>query len=309
MVDVNLADAVGRMTTGVTRYLVTIGVDEVTGRMTKTATIEEGRAVTPIDRGEMAAFPSLDEAGIGDTLGESLLSEDDRVPQIPSDLFAGVVGLEYERSVLRHCLSGEWSPRKHALIVGGPGSAKSFLLEQVRPLPETRYVTEFSRAEIRRVVGESMQGSGVLLIDEIDKADRDAQDALLVLMDGNLAPAIHGQSEERHVEIRVIGACNDPSRLSDPLRSRFHLLALPEYGVEQRTKVMTAILETREGISPELAAQIAGQVAPYSADVRLAERIAEAHLSDPDLAAQMVARLGNAQALPARKPPKPLPSP
>jgi hypothetical protein len=310
MVDANLADAVGRMTTGVTRYLVTIGVDEVTGRMTKTASLEEGRTAPRIDPGESAPFPSLDEAPIGATLGESLLSDEDRVPAVPTDLFAGVVGLEYERAVLRHCLSGEWSPRKHALVYGAPGSAKSFLLEQIRSLPETRYITEFSRAELRRIVSEQMDGTGVLLIDEIDKADRDAQDALLVIMDGNLAPAIHGQSQERHVEIRVIGAANFPERLTDPLRSRFNALPLPEYGVEQRKAVMTAILEKRPGMTPADAAEIAGLVAPHSADVREAERIAEARASDPELAAQMANRLGAGHAgVAPRKAPKPVPSP
>ena len=35
MVDANIADAVGKATAGVSRYLVTIATDEITGRMTR----------------------------------------------------------------------------------------------------------------------------------------------------------------------------------------------------------------------------------------------------------------------------------
>ena len=296
-----LADAVGKMTTGITRYLVTIGIDEVSGRMTK-ETLPDGRSVMAVDTAELAPFPSLDEARVGESLGDAVGYEAEAAPPpIPEETFAGVVGLEYERAVLRHCLGGEWTPRKHALITGPPGSAKSFLLERVIALPNARYITEYTRAGLRRIVGEEMGGSGILAIDEIEKADRDAQDALLTIMDGHLAPALHGQTEATVVTVRVIGAANYPERLTDPLRSRFNVLALPDYGIEQRKAVMASVLEQREGISPEMAQRIAGLVAPHSADVRAAERIAEAELTDPKLAAQMAERLGKAPA-PAPRP-------
>ena len=293
MANPQLADAVGKMTTGITRYLVTIGIDEISGRMTK-ETLPDGRSVMAVDTAELAPFPSLDEARVGESLGSAIELEEEASPAVPEETFAGVVGLEYERAVLRHCLGGEWTPRKHALITGPPGSAKSFLLERVIALPNARYITEYTRAGLRRIVGEEMGGTGILAIDEIEKADRDAQDALLVIMDGHLAPALHGQTEATVVTVRVIGAANYPERLTDPLRSRFNVLALPDYGIEQRKAVMASVLEQRPGITPEMAQRIAGLVAPHSADVRAAERIAEAELTDPALAAQMAERLGKA---------------
>ncbi len=132
----------------------------------------------------------------------------------------------------------------------------------------------------------------ILVIEEIDDASTDAQAALLPLMsDALVAPAIHGATTVDRVEVRVIATANDAQRLLPALRDRFTDLPMGDYSPEERRSVIEGFLIERDGMDPSEAAEIAGLIAPVSASVRDAERLADARREDPELGKQMAERL------------------
>ena len=289
-------DLVAEVSRVITRGTVALVSDVVHGRIVKR--LEGGRTVSTVEFDEpLPPLPDLSD-GEDRQLGESLRLQTIGTTTVDAEtgdaVFAGVVGLDYEKGQLRRCIDGPWSPNKNILLSGPPGSAKTMFLEALRPLPETRYIVgqRMTPAGLHALLSEGEGGPRprILLIDELDKTPGDAQAALLTVIDGSLAPAIHGAAAEEHIEVQVVAAVNEPARLIVPLRQRFIELPLTEYTTAEREAVLRSYLRRRE-VPEERAADIATRVAAATGSVREGQQLAEMELDDPALAEQMAQRL------------------
>jgi MoxR-like ATPase len=312
-------EAAGEVATFVTRGALTMVSEAargaLAGRMTGTFVTEEVPKYGPLP-------PLTESLHLGDTIGSQVIAEQEAADlegqrlTLPAGVFDTVVGLDYERGIVRMCVEGE-APQS-VLLVGDPGTGKSILMQATREaLPEEgRYVDgkQMTPAALAHVVADPRVR--VLFIDEIEKADRDAQEALLELMLGRVSTAKMGNIQEITKDLRVIAAANDPGRMSAALRDRFIEIELPHYTQDQRREVMSKVLQTRHGTSALDAERIAREVAPHSTSIRDAEQVAWAEREDPALAREMTERIRKRAAVqpaataprtaaPSAKPPKP----
>lgn len=228
-------------------------------------------------------------------LGDTLAATPER-DLFPNDLLDVVVGLDHEKRVIKAIVTSQ-NYRLHALMVGPPGSAKSLILDLIRAgIPE----------ESRIVVGNQATAAGmkkllldpghprILLFEELDKAPREAQEAMLTAMDGivtDTTGAPGGQHEDLNLEVHIIAAANDTRPLIAPLLNRFVLLHLRDYTQAERREVMVKMLEKRMDFPADEAKQIADLVAAKGT-IRDAEHIGALWKDDPEVARAHVARLG-----------------
>lgn len=286
------------------RGIINIATGEITGRLTR-ASIENEAPLPPISADfempesfrlaaggeELPPMPALGEdRELGDTF--------DATPEreaFPPNLLDVVVGLEHEKRVIRTVVTSV-NYRLHVLMVGPPGSAKSLILDLLRAgIPD----------ETRIVVGNQARAAGIknllldqnhpriLLFEELDKAPREVQEALLTAMDGKVTNAIGtsgGQSEQLDLEVHIIAAANDIRLIIAPLLQRFTVLQLRDYTEAERHEVMVKLLEKRMEFDAPEAKEIADLVAPVGT-IRDAEHVGGLWKEDPDLARDHAARL------------------
>ena len=306
-------EAAGEVATFVTRGALTLVSEAargaLAGRMTGTFVTEEvGKPYGPLP-------PLSESVHLGDTIGSTVIAEQEAADlegqrlTLPPGVYDTVVGLDYERGIVRMCVEGE-APQS-VLLVGDPGTGKSILMQATREaLPEEgRYVDgkQMTPAALAHVIADPRVR--VLFIDEIEKADRDAQEALLELMLGRVSTAKMGNIQEITKDLRVIAAANDPARMSAALRDRFIEIELPHYTQDQRREVMSKVLQARHGTAPADAERIAREVAPHSTSIRDAEQVAWAERENPALAREMTERIRKRAAVQPAAPRKAAPSP
>ena len=85
----------------------------------------------------------------------------------------------------------------------------------------------------------------VICIDELDKMHRTFQNQLLNFMESGRVK-VDQQKKQYDFEIRgakVFATCNELSRISKPLQSRFRILQLPRYNEEQFIKFSVKVLK------------------------------------------------------------------
>jgi len=216
-------------------------------------------------------------------VGEPLADGDDT---IPDDLFSVVTGHDVVKVLILRALMAERPV--HVLLEGGPGSAKSLLLDELARLGGSRYILgqTTTRAGLVDVL---LAGPRYLLIDEIaDATDRDLSILLPVMESGRVSRTHHGRHEERRTPVSVFAACNSSRNLRPALLARFMHVLIPEYAPDELQRVMAGFLVEREGVEPELAEEIAARVARRSRNVRHAAMIARLAGGDRRVAAELI---------------------
>lgn len=200
-------------------------------------------------------------------VGESLALSD--------DMFEDIIGHEDVKELLRAALHAE--KPVHVLLAGPPALAKSLFLWDIEQAAAEQAVwlvgSATSKAGLWDVMAE--HEPRILLIDELDKMNAADTAALLSLMEGGrLVRAKKGRALSVTVAIRVIAATNQLTRLSPELKSRFAIRKLNPYDQAQYRTVVKGVLVRHEGVSPELAEEIAQRLEGKSQDVRDAVRVA-----------------------------------
>jgi holliday junction DNA helicase RuvB len=178
------------------------------------------------------------------------------------DLFQEIYGHENIKALMNMALRSEKSV--HVLLTSPPGMAKTQFLLAIRNTFEN---------ESCFVVGSNSTKKGIidllfenrphtLLIDELETMSYDTQESLLNLMEtGIISETKKTYNREMQLDnIKVFATSNDTKNLLSPLLSRFIVLIIPPYTDEEFIEIAVQRLTNEEGISEELAIEIAKQV-------------------------------------------------
>jgi MoxR-like ATPase len=155
--------------------------------------------------------------------------------------FNNIHGYNDIKDLVRRALAAE--DNYNLLFVGPPASAKTlFLLGILESKKGVYFDGSNTTNRILDVLEEKRPK--IICIDELDKMPRQFQEKLLNFMESGHIKV--NQMRKQHDFIikgaKVFAACNEITRLSKPLQSRFRRLYLPPYTEEQFLEVAAKVL-------------------------------------------------------------------
>src|SRR5215831_8343356 len=157
------------------------------------------------------------------------------------DGFAKIQGYEDIKDIVKRVL--ELDENYNLLFVGPPSSSKTLFLQGILEIKSGVYFDgSNTTSRILDVLQE--RRPKIICIDELDKMSRQFQNQLLNFMESGTVK-VDQQKKQYDFEIndvKVFTSCNDISRLSKPLQSRFRCLFLPRYTEEQFLDVSEKVL-------------------------------------------------------------------
>ena len=218
---------------------------------------------------------------LGRALVSSKQQEDAAAPdttqplEIDEIIFSDIVGHDEVKELLTACLLAE--KPVHLLLAGPPALAKTLFLWDIERAAGDRAIWLIGSATSKsglwdKVAERHLQ---IILIDELDKMNAVDTAGLLSMMEGGrLVRAKKGRELDLLNQVRVVAASNHLNMLSPELKSRFAIRTLSAYSREEFLTVVRGVLVSREGLSPETAAEIARQLDGRTQDVRDAIRVA-----------------------------------
>jgi DNA polymerase III delta prime subunit len=155
--------------------------------------------------------------------------------------FENIQGYDDLKDIVRRTLDAE--DNYNLLFIGPPASAKTlFLLGIIEYKKGVYFDGSNTTNRILDVLEEKRPK--IICIDELDKMSRQFQEKLLNFMEsGHIkVDQMRRQYDFKIKGAKVFGACNEISRLSKPLQSRFRRLHLPRYTEEQFLDVAAKVL-------------------------------------------------------------------
>ncbi|MBF4481819.1 MAG: AAA family ATPase [Dehalococcoides mccartyi] len=191
------------------------------------------------------------------------------------DLFTDIIGHEDVKALLKAILLSE--KPVHVMLTGPPALAKTLFLWDIEQTFGEQAIwlvgSATSKAGLWDLVAE--REPKILLIDEMDKMNAIDMAALLTMMEGGrLVRAKRGRELDINNPLKVVAASNRLEKLSPELRSRFAIRKLNPYSRSEFLTVVKGVLVRKEGLSNEMAEEIARKLDGRSQDVRDAIRIA-----------------------------------
>ncbi|MEQ4489538.1 MAG: AAA family ATPase [Dehalococcoides mccartyi] len=191
------------------------------------------------------------------------------------DLFTDIIGHEDIKALLKAILLSE--KPVHVMLTGPPALAKTLFLWDIEQTFGEQAIwlvgSATSKAGLWDMVAE--REPKILLIDEMDKMNAVDMAALLTMMEGGrLVRAKRGRELDINNPLKVIAASNRLEKLSPELRSRFAIRKLNPYSRSEFLTVVKGVLVRKEGLSNEMAEEVARKLDGRSQDVRDAIRIA-----------------------------------
>lgn len=192
-----------------------------------------------------------------------------------SNMFNDIIGYPDIKELLRECLQLE--KPIHVLLEGPPAMAKSLFLwdiERVWGMEAMWMVgSATSRAGLWDAVAEKKPR--ILLIDELDKMPSAESNALLTLMEtGRLVRTKVHRQLDIQLTVWVVACANRTYNMSGELLSRFKVKKISEYNAVEFRNVVTSALVSHEGVTTDIAAEIAMRLVGKTHDVRDAVRTA-----------------------------------
>jgi MoxR-like ATPase len=155
--------------------------------------------------------------------------------------FENIQGYDDLKDIVRRALDAE--DNYNLLFIGSPACAKTlFLLGIIEYKKGVYFDGSNTTNRILDVLDEKRPK--IICIDELDKMPKQFQDKLLNFMEsGHIkVDQMRRKYDFRIKGAKVFAACNEASRLSKPLQSRFRRLHLPSYTEEQFLKVSVKVL-------------------------------------------------------------------
>ena len=163
------------------------------------------------------------------------------------DLFRKEIGFEnihgYDdiKDIVKRAIDAE--DNYNLLFIGPPASAKTlFLLGIIEYKKGVYFDGSNTTNRILDILDEKRPK--VICIDELDKMPKQFQEKLLNFMEsGHIkVDQMRKQYDFKIKGAKVFGACNEITRLSRPLQSRFRRLHLPSYTEQQFLEVSVKVL-------------------------------------------------------------------
>jgi MoxR-like ATPase len=155
--------------------------------------------------------------------------------------FGNIEGYDDIKDIVRRALDAE--DNYNLLFIGPAASAKTlFLLGILESKKGVYFDGSNTTNRILDVLEEKT--SKIICIDELDKMPKQFQEKLLNFMESGHVKVdqIRRRYDFTIKGAKVFAACNEITRLSKPLQSRFRRLHLPSYNEEQFLQVCTKVL-------------------------------------------------------------------
>jgi MoxR-like ATPase len=155
--------------------------------------------------------------------------------------FNNIHGYDDIKDLVRRALDAE--DNYNLLFIGPPASAKTLFLSGILESKKGVYFDGSNTTNRILDVLEEKRPK-IICIEELDKMPRQFQEKLLNFMEsGHIkVDQIRKQYDFRIKGAKVFAACNEITRLSKPLQSRFRRLHLPPYTEEQFLDVAAKVL-------------------------------------------------------------------
>ena len=149
----------------------------------------------------------------------------------------------------------------HILLVGKPGTAKTmFLTEVMRSIKQSYFIVGSNTSKAGLVNQLFERKPKYLLIDELDKMNSSDQTSLLHLMEtGIISETKIKKTRQLELTSWVFATANSCEKIIDPLLSRFVVLEIPAYTIEEFAKIAVERL-TREKVDRQMASVISQKV-------------------------------------------------
>ena len=200
---------------------------------------------------------------LGQIMDDYTISQEER-------FFSSIYGYEDIKKLLMRCIFAKQST--HVLFIGPPGCCKTvFLLEMARGLDNKAYFMDATSASGPGIIDYLFETDiKYLLVDEIDKLQRRDQSVLLNLMENNvLVETKVGKTRKKEMKVSVFATCNNISKISNALKSRFIVLQLEEYSYIQFLEIAKHLLAKIYDMNEALSTMIADAIwSSGSKDVR-----------------------------------------
>lgn len=149
----------------------------------------------------------------------------------------------------------------HILLLGSPGSAKTMFLTEIMQHYMASYFVVGSNTTKAGLVNQLFERRPkFLLIDELEKMSVGDQTSLLHLMEtGIISETKINKTRQIQLISWVFATANRDKKIIEPLLSRFVVLRIPEYTLEQFEQIAVSRL-TKENVGKEMALIIAEKV-------------------------------------------------
>ena len=155
--------------------------------------------------------------------------------------FENIQGYDDIKDIVKRAVDAE--DNYNLLFIGPPASAKTLFLLGIL---ESRKGVYFDGSNTTNRILDVLQEKRpkIICIDELDKMPKQFQEKLLNFMEsGHIkVDQVRKQYDFKIKGAKVFAACNEITRLSRPLQSRFRRLHLPRYTEDQFLEVSTKVL-------------------------------------------------------------------
>jgi len=184
--------------------------------------------------------------------------------------FDKIQGYDDIKEIVKRALNG--SDTYNLIFIGSPASGKTLFLEGIMEIRKDAVYFDATNMTNRILDILEEKRPKIICIDEIEKASKNWQEKLLNFMESG---RIKVDQQKKSYDFIINGAkvfstCNDISRLSKPLQSRFRKIFLPKYSQEQFLNVCEKIMQK---LSPSIARYIGAKVYETDGDVRNALQV------------------------------------
>jgi Holliday junction DNA helicase RuvB len=164
-------------------------------------------------------------------------------------LFTPIVGYsDIKKLLMRSILSKE---QTHILLTGPPATSKTvFLLEMSKELSDTYFIDGTATSGVGIIdFLFSHPNARIILIDEIEKINKKDQTVLYNLMETGILTEVKSQKtkgfRQQKMNVKIFATCNELDKLTQPLKSRFLKLELPEYSYEEFLTITNNLIRKR----------------------------------------------------------------
>jgi DNA polymerase III delta prime subunit len=177
-----------------------------------------------------------------------------------AELFSNIVGYEDIKKLFHLSLYSKERP-VHILLVGPPASAKTLFMLECMKLDRSYFTLGSHSTKSGMIEYLFEKRPRYLIIDEIEHMPLKDQTALLSLMEtGIIAETKFQKARNTQLKTWVFATSNATERLLTPLLSRFLVLYFKPYKYDSFKEVTIHLLCHGEGISEDIAAEVADVV-------------------------------------------------